>query len=164
MSEDLDLVRRARKGDREAFDRLFERHSDRLIAFATKLTGNPSQAEDLVQDAFLAALRGLAGYRGKGSFFTWLCGIVVRKHRDSNRRAPREVALCDDIRQEPETNETAQAIESLDEKHREAFLLVKVVGLTYDEAGLALRKPAGTVKWLCSEASTILRSSLAEEA
>lgn len=164
MSDDLELVKKARKGDREAFDRLFERHSDRLIAFALKLTSDRSQAEDLVQEAFLAALKGLAGYHGKGAFFSWLCGIAVRKQRDHRRKPDREVALTVDLALPPEVPEAAQAIDSLEPKHREAFLLVKVVGLTYDEAGQALRKPAGTVKWLCSEATAQLRSFLSEEA
>lgn len=164
MSDDLELVKKARKGDREAFDRLFERHSDRLIAFALKLTNDRSQAEDLIQEAFLAALKGLAGYHGKSAFFSWLCGIVVRKQRDHRRKLDREVALTEDLALAPEVPEAAQAIDSLEPKQREAFLLVKVVGLTYDEAGQALRKPAGTVKWLCSEAIAQLRSFLSEEA
>lgn len=164
MSDDLELVRRARKGEREAFDRLFERHSDRLIAFANRLTGDRSQAEDLVQDAFLAALKGLSGYHGNGSFFTWLCGIVIRKQRDIRRRPVREVALAEELGHEPELPEASRAIDALEAKHREAFLLVKVVGLTYDEAAQALKKPVGTVKWLCSEATAHLRSFLKEEA
>lgn len=163
MCEDLDLVKRARKGEREAFDELFQRHCDPLIAFALRITRDRSDAEDLVQDAFLAALNGLTGYKGKSTFFTWLCGVVIRRHRDLRRR-PRLSAVAESIENPPEVPEASQAIETLARKHREAFLLVKVVGLTYEEAGKVLRKPAGTVKWLCSEATARLRTLLSEDA
>lgn len=152
MSNDLQLIRRARAGDREAFDALFAEYCPRLMAFANKLTGDTEKAEDLVQDAFLAALTSFGAYRNHGAFFSWLCGIVVRRERDQRRSQKVEPIVAEHTEQGVGI-EVREAIDSLAPKHREAFLLVKFLGLTYDEAGTVLQKPAGTVKWLCSEAT-----------
>jgi RNA polymerase sigma-70 factor (ECF subfamily) len=162
MDEDLQLIRRARKGQREAFDTLFERYGARLHGFAFRISNNTATADDLVQEAFLAAFRGLSGYKGGSSFFNWMCGIVVRKHRDSRRRRP-EAELSEEIAVIcTESLDLDRAIDALKADQREVFVLIKVVGLTNNEAADALQKPVGTVKWLCAEAIRTLQISLKE--
>lgn len=164
MHEDLDLIRRARKGEREAFDALFNSHGARLHKFALRISNNAATADDLVQEAFLAAFRGLSGYRGGSSFFNWMCGIVVRKHRDSRRgQIDSDLLILDDIGSVcTETLDLDLAIAGLNMDQKEAFVLVKVVGLTHREAADALRKPVGTEKWLCAEAIRALKITLKE--
>ncbi|MEQ1933791.1 MAG: RNA polymerase sigma factor, partial [Fimbriimonadaceae bacterium] len=107
--------------------------------------------------------RGLVGYRSGSSFFNWLCGIVVRKHRDSRRKHVESDLLLEDIASVcTETLDLDRAIDALKMDQREAFVLVKVVGLTHGEAAKALNKPVGTVKWLCAEAIRALKISLKE--
>ncbi len=162
MEDDRLLIRRVRKGDREAFDVLFGRYGERVRAFALRLSGNEATADDLTQEAFLAALRSIAGYRGGAPFFSWLCGIVVRRHRDACRKVQPWVSLAGVASPEEGHPDVDRAIAALKPDQREAFVLVKVVGLTQAEAAQVLRKPIGTVKWLCSEAVRSLQLTLKE--
>lgn len=163
MNDERVLIKRVRKGDREAFDVLFSRYGERVRAFALRLCGNESMADDLTQDAFLAAFRSIAGYRGGAPFFSWLCGIVVRRHRDALRRVPTEWGLEARVSPAEEGHpDVDRAIAALKPDQREVFVLIKVVGLTQTEAAQVLRKPVGTVKWLCYEAVRSLQLTLKE--
>ena len=78
MSVDLEMLsenealRRARLGDAAAFEFLYRRHSPRVYALCLRMVRNPEQAEDLTQDTFVAALRGIREFRGRCAFSTWL--------------------------------------------------------------------------------------------
>src|SRR5690242_9407015 len=89
LSSDRQLVRRSLAGEREAFDRLYDRHAARVYHFLRRLTGNETEAEDLAQEAFLAAYASLASWRGEGAFGTWLCGIAFRQYAAGRRRMAR---------------------------------------------------------------------------
>lgn len=82
----LDLIDRARTGDLEAFDDLCRQHGDRLLRQAVALSADATMAEDLVQETFIAAWRGLPHFGGRCHFFTWLCSILVNRHRNSRRK------------------------------------------------------------------------------
>jgi RNA polymerase sigma-70 factor, ECF subfamily len=75
---DQELVRRGQRGDLEAFDELMRRHLIRAYHVALAVLHDHHDAQDTVQDAFLAAWRGLAGFRGDCEFGTWLRPIVTR--------------------------------------------------------------------------------------
>ena len=94
-SDDLTLRDRILAGDREAAEVLFERHMDGLYEFCHyRMGGDRAAVEDVVQDTFLVALEGLAGFDGRSSLHTWLCGIA--KHKiSSQRRQRRPLALED---------------------------------------------------------------------
>src|ERR687885_615754 len=93
-ADDRKLIAAFRAGDRAAFDALFERYAGRVLAFARQLTGSSSEAEDLTQEVFLAALRGLPEFRGDSGLLTWLFSIAVRRWRDQQRRfRPASAAL-----------------------------------------------------------------------
>jgi RNA polymerase sigma-70 factor (ECF subfamily) len=81
-----DLIGRARSGDGEAFDALCREHGPRLLGQAIALCRNPATAEDLVQETFIAAWRSLPRYHGQCRFFTWLCSILIHRHRNSLRK------------------------------------------------------------------------------
>jgi RNA polymerase sigma-70 factor (ECF subfamily) len=72
-----ELVERAQRGDEQAFAALFELHKRRVYALCLRMTSNPSQAEDLAQDAFLQVFRKIATFRGQSAFSTWLHRLVV---------------------------------------------------------------------------------------
>jgi RNA polymerase sigma-70 factor, ECF subfamily len=164
------LLERFRRQDRAAFDTLFARYGGAVLTFAQYLTGCRSDAEDLMQETFLAAYRGAEGYKGGSLLLTWLLGITLRRFRDSNRR-PRPALLP--LFEETDTTDgvstmeqeaiTAivfrQAVDALDTPLREAFLLVTVQGLTHTEAAEILEAPVGTVKWRVAEAAKRLRAA-----
>lgn len=71
-----DVVRRAREGDREAFGVIFERNHRFVYKFVFAMAGDHERAEEITQEAFLGAYRGIASLRGESSVRTWLCGIA----------------------------------------------------------------------------------------
>lgn len=85
-SDGPDLIGRARSGDSEAFDELCREHGDRLLRQALALSGDVGAAEDLVQETFVEAWRSLPRYHGGCRFFTWLCSILIHRHRNLRRR------------------------------------------------------------------------------
>jgi RNA polymerase sigma-70 factor (ECF subfamily) len=96
--EDLDLVRRARGGEREAFEALVGRHADRLYGVVLRFCGDPHEAEEVTQEAFLRAWRGLHRFQGRSQFFTWLyrIGINEAKRRHDRRRPGATTGSLDD--------------------------------------------------------------------
>ena len=85
-AEDEILVRRAQAGYPEAFEALVVRHRDRVYRLALRLTASPADAEDVAQEALVAAWQALPGFRGDSSVPSWLYRIVVNKARDAQRR------------------------------------------------------------------------------
>src|ERR1044071_7372791 len=90
--EDPDLAG-ARKGDREAFGRLVRRHQRRVYAAALHIAGNHSDADDVTQESFVRAYRGLASFDGRADFFTWLYRITVNTALNALRSDKRGTAL-----------------------------------------------------------------------
>jgi RNA polymerase sigma-70 factor (ECF subfamily) len=83
------LVARAQAGDRAAFEELVRRHSDRLCAMVRRLGLPRAAAEEVTQESFLRAWRGIDGFKGQARFFTWLYRIAVN---ETKRRLEREPA------------------------------------------------------------------------
>ncbi len=81
-----DLISRARSGDSEAFDALCRLHGDRLLRQAMMLCGDSAAAEDLVQETLIQAWRSIGRYNGQCRVFTWLCSILIHRHRNSWRK------------------------------------------------------------------------------
>lgn len=81
-----DLIGQARSGDSEAFDALCREHGDRLLRQAIGLCGDVNTAEDLVQETFIEAWRCLPRFHGGCRFFTWLCSILIHRHRNLRRK------------------------------------------------------------------------------
>jgi RNA polymerase sigma-70 factor, ECF subfamily len=72
-----DAIRRAQRGDASAFERIYHLHSRRVYALCLRMAGNPAEAEDLTQEAFLTVLRKIRTFRGESAFSTWLHRITV---------------------------------------------------------------------------------------
>ena len=98
-SSDAALLRRSREGERTAFGALVERHQGAVCAITFALTGDRALSEDLAQDAFLAAWRGLGDLRDGGRFRSWVCSIArnmglnavrskVRRREDADGALP----------------------------------------------------------------------------
>lgn len=87
MIDEKLLINRARQGNKEAFRELVERTMIMIYRLAYDLTGNRHDAEDLSQEAYLRAYRGLRGFRGDSKWSSWLYRITMNIFYDSSRKS-----------------------------------------------------------------------------
>jgi RNA polymerase sigma-70 factor, ECF subfamily len=145
------LVDRAKAGDREAFEELVRRHAERLYAVVLRFVADAEEAQEVTQDAFLRAWRGIARFEGRSLFFTWLyrIGINEAKRRAGRQPAVRVASLDDetvpdtpDWSEAPETRSELgdlrrvleEALRSLPVEYRATIVLRDIEGLTTREA------------------------------
>jgi len=185
------LVDRFKDGDTAAFDQLVNRYWDRIYAMVNQLLRNAEDAEEVTQDAFIRAHRGLGSFRGESAFSTWLYQIATnlarnrywywwRRKRDKSVSfdAPigpdNETTIAELIPAEQETpedatvtqefvNRVAACMEMLNEKHREILILRNVQSLSYEEIAEILGISIGTVKSRIARARESLREKLGGE-
>ena len=154
---DLDtvLVEEARRGSAQAFERLVAKHQQAVRGFLRRVTGDWADADDLAQDAFVAAWSGLDAYKGASSVRSWLCAIAWRKalshQRSRGRRAARDGAWLEGA--EPAADAGAEdrialagALASLPIEQRAAVSLCLAAEFSHSEAAEALGLPLGTIK------------------
>jgi len=167
-------------GDPNAFATLVHRHQDRLWAVALRMMRNPHDAADALQDAYVAAFRRAAGFRGEAQVSTWLHRIVVNACLDRLRqlqRRQREQPLPDDPERTAELAEPAEqspveqrevqrdlieALAELNDDQRNALVVVDVEGYSVQEAADILGVPVGTVKSRCARGRVRLARLLRE--
>ena len=138
------------RGNPKALAQLLERHRDQLWRFLLRVTGNRADAEDMLQETFLRAVRGHEAFRGQGRVSTWLYAIALnlvrsRWRREARRPEPDEVARRltpvrdEDPAELASRNETAEkvreAVNALPEPQRIALILSRYEGLPYEEIG-----------------------------
>lgn len=178
-----ELVQAARSGDQGAFGKLVEQHYTMVYNLALRMVGNPEDAADLTQEAFLNAWRGLSKFGGQSSFSTWLYRLASNACIDFLRREKRRSALSitlededDEDRQadfpddrwsperELERKELRQALQdglaALSPEHREVLLLRETEGLSYQEIAQCLDLEEGTVKSRIARARLALKDYL----
>jgi RNA polymerase sigma-70 factor, ECF subfamily len=93
--EDAELVARLRAGEEQAFVLLVSRHHPTMLRLARSFVSSAAVAEEVVQDTWLAVLRGIDGFAGRSSFRTWLLHILVNRARSTGVREHRSVAIGD---------------------------------------------------------------------
>ena len=162
----------ARNGNKAAWNELYEQTAPRLLAWAFSLTKNKAEAEDLVQETYLAAFLAADTFNQKSRLLTWLFGIALRRQRDKSRtRLPQTVPLCEEITPASASPFEAdvslhvsyrKALADLPDKLRDAFVLVAEYGFTHRESAHILRVPEGTVKWRVARAARRLRLDLVD--
>jgi len=171
--DDTTLMTRHLDGDELAFGVLVARHRDRAWSVALRTLGDPTEAADAVQDAFLSAFRSAGSFRSEAKFSTWLHRIVVNACLDRMRRArvrpavplddataariadPYDAFAASDL-----SAEIAQALAHIGEDQRIAIVLVDVHGMAIEEAADVLGVPAGTVKSRCHRGRAALAGHL----
>lgn len=170
--DDLDLVARARSaGDSRAYGELVRRHQSRVRVFLLRLTRDPTLADDLAQEAFLAAWQKLADFRGDGAFGGWLMRIAwttflqARRKQDRYRevveQAAREEATAPAARPSDEVTDLDRLLAVLGEEERAVLVMSYACGLSHREIGEACGLPVGTVKSIIFRAKERIRQDFA---
>jgi RNA polymerase sigma-70 factor (ECF subfamily) len=185
------LIERVKAGDMVAYNVMVTRYYDRIFARVSQLLNNKQDVEEVTQDAFIRAQRGLENFRGDASFSTWLYQIATnlahnrywywfRRKRDQSISL--DQPLSDDgsftlenmmpyAGQNPAeafvtqefVDRVSDCMQSLSEKHKEVLILRNVKNLTYDEIAQQLEISVGTVKSRIARARESLRGLLGED-
>jgi len=165
--DDHDLLRLHVSGDPDAFGHLVRRHRDRMWAVAIRTLGEPEEAADALQEAFISAFRRADSFRGDAKVTTWLHRIVVNACLDRIRRRQvraadplpedqeRAAELAGPVRDDPaETRErrldVLNALRQINPDQRSALVLVDMEGYSIEEAAAILGCAPGTVKSRCA--------------
>ena len=171
MAKDTDkeLVRRVKKGDKQAFDLLFSRYQHKILSLVSRYLRDPQDVEDVAQEAFIKAFRALPRFRGDSAFYTWLYRIAINTAKNhlvaKSRRPPGMDVDVDDAEfmdgndalRESESPELAlardelsaaigAAISRLPDDLRSAVTLREFDGLSYEQIAEIMDCPVGTVR------------------
>ena len=162
---DAQLVRLAQAGDERAFQALVVKYQRRIARHVARYVKRASDVEEVVQDAFIRAFRGLASYRGDASFYSWLYRIATNAAFSFLKKSSSEIAVADERsdegfepgvtdEQSPErvlfARQIGEAVERamarLQPELAEALVLFEVEGKSYKEIAEMLGTPIGTVR------------------
>lgn len=173
LSAGDEALAQAARQDPAAFAELYHRHFARVYRYHMARTGNIADAQDLTTLTFLAAMEGIAGYRGSGSFIAWLMGIahnqMAQLFRSRKRETPLEQAeRLSNPADLPEAilsrrmqfAQVSRALRELKPERAEAIMLCLFANLTAGEAGCAMGKSEGAVKMLLMRGLQELRQKL----
>jgi len=163
------LVERVQKGDKRAFDLLIQKYQHRIVSLVSRYVSDPSEAQDVAQEAFIKAYRAIKRFRGDSAFYTWLYRIAINTAKNwivaKNRRPPNsdidavdaeQYAISSRLREisTPESELLREEIEhtvfdtiaKLPEDLRTAIMLREMDGMSYEEIAVTMECPIGTVR------------------
>jgi len=167
---DRQLVARAQRGDKRAFELLVEKYHRKLARLLSRLVRDPAEVEDVTQEAFIKAYRALPGFRGDSAFYTWLYRIGINTAKNylmaMGRRAPtstevvaddaegfaegellRDINTPESVLLSQEIAATVNAtMEELPKELREAIQLREIDGMSYEDIAKIMDCPIGTVR------------------
>ncbi|HEY7820496.1 MAG TPA: RNA polymerase sigma factor [Vicinamibacteria bacterium] len=168
--EDDVLVERARRGEMDAFEALYKRHSSAIFGLTLRMLQNRADAEDMLQEIFLQAYDRLPSFEGRSAFGTWLYRLSVNRCLDHLRsRGAKEQSRTEPLSPDvparisasgPRALELERAIGDLPPSSRAAFLLHHVAGFDHKEVGEMMGIAVGTSKSLVHRARTRLKEAL----
>jgi RNA polymerase sigma-70 factor (ECF subfamily) len=180
---DRQLVARAQRGDKQAFELLVEKYQRKLARLLSRFIRDPAEVEDVTQEAFIKAYRALPAFRGDSAFYTWLYRIGINTAKNylmaMGRRAPtsteveaeeaegfeegeqlRDINTPESVLLSNEIAETVnRTIEALPEELRKAIQMREIEGMSYEDIAQAMDCPIGTVRSRIFRA----REAIAEE-
>ena len=167
---DRQLVARAQRGDKRAFELLVEKYQRKLARLLSRFIRDPAEVEDVTQEAFIKAYRALPAFRGDSAFYTWLYRIGINTAKNylmaMGRRAPtsteieaeeaegfdegeqlRDINTPESVLLSNEIAQTVNAtIEGLPEELRSAIQMREIEGMSYEDIAQAMDCPIGTVR------------------
>ena len=167
--EPEELITRAKAGDEQALEQVFNTYRNQVFSLAYRVTGNQSDAEDVCQEVFIQVVRKIGSFEGRSSFSTWLYRITINRARDHLRRKKRtpETLGQESWTEEMEANPLSgagtptpeakaiagdaqelvqDALMQLPFTLRAPLVLHEIEGFEYREVARLLRLPVGTVK------------------
>ncbi len=175
MKDQENIIARARRGDADAFEQLVAAYRDQVFRLALRMCGSEADADEVAQEAFLSAWKGLPNFRGDSQFSTWLYQLTSHAAIDLMRREKRQIA-AEDItgvsapdpapgpQQQAERSEQRQAVRDaimqLTPEYRQIVVLRFLEELSYEEIGAMLTLPSGTVKSRLNRARAQLKEIL----
>ena len=176
------LIRKIQGGDSSLFSELVSRYQDRLYNLAYRLTGSPDEASDLAQETFVKAIKGIGQFHEKSRFYTWLVRILINTTTDWRTKSKQDHQAIGQMQemlkhsqaggligdQDPQQHlEHAelverlwQAMDLLDEEHRQILLLREQEHLSYQEMAQILKVSEGTIKSRLFRAREALRKHM----
>jgi RNA polymerase sigma-70 factor, ECF subfamily len=181
---EAEAIRRAQAGDSTAFEFLYQLHSRRVYALCLRMVGNPADAEDLMQEAFLQLFRKIGTFRGESAFSTWLhrmtVNVVLMRLRkkslptdsleetlepDAESSGPKRDVGAPDLRLSGAVDRVnlERSIEKLPPGYRTVFVLHDVQGYEHNEIAGIMGCSVGNSKSQLHKARTRLRELLQEE-
>ena len=177
LQADGELVERVRKGETRCFADLVSRYQDPVYNMALRFVRGEGDAEDIAQEAFFRAYRGLDGFKGDSKFSTWLyritwnlCADWLRRNRkpghaavaidDAADLADGRVDLEHELMAEEEKRKVREALDGLDEKYRAVLILSYYQKMSYNQIGTVLEVPTKTVETRLYRARKLLRERL----
>ena len=167
---DQQLVERAQRGDKQAFELLVEKYQRKLARLLSRFIRDPAEVEDVTQEAFIKAYRALPAVRGDSALYTWLYRIGINTAKNYlmalGRRAPtsteveaeeaegfeeaeqlRDINTPESLLLSREIAETVNStIEKLPEELRKAIQMREIEGMSYEDIAEAMNCPIGTVR------------------
>ena len=181
---EAEAIRLAQAGDAAAFEFLYQLHSRRVYALCLRMLGNPSDAEDLTQEAFLQLFRKIGTFRGESAFSTWLhrmtVNVVLMRLRkkslpaasleettepDEETGGPRKDIGAPDLRLSGAVDRVnlERSIEKLPPGYRTVFVLHDIQGFEHNEIAGIMGCSVGNSKSQLHKARTRLRELLQED-
>ncbi|MEJ2630034.1 MAG: RNA polymerase sigma factor RpoE [Acidihalobacter sp.] len=166
---DVELVRRVQAGDTRAFDLLVLKYQHKILHLIGRYVHDPVAAQDVAQEAFIKAYRGLRNFRGDSAFYTWLYRIAINTAKNflvtESRRTPDYEVNAEDaehlngesglkeyatpereLLSEEIKQQIFKAMEDLPEDLRSAIVLRELEGMSYEEIAQVMECPIGTVR------------------
>ena len=168
-ANDVALLRKAAGGDGRAFHVLVDRHAQRMYRIAVSLVGNSTDAEDVVQEAFAGAFKGLGGFEGRASVKTWLTRILFTQAAKWRRdRVGKEMRSIEGVESSIDGDgfgvevriDLHAALKRLSPEHREVLVLREFDGMAYEEIAEVLGVARGTIESRLHRARNELREKL----
>ena len=185
------LVDRCQQGDRDSFAQLMKLHQKQIYNYTYRMLGSAEEAEDLTQDIFIAAFRGIKNFRGEAKFSTWLYRIALNQTRNRIKYLARRNFFSKQVRKKGlgeemdlETPETLadsgptpeqwtmtrdlvarvqECLSQMGHQARQILILRDVQGFAYEELSEMLSLKPGTVKSRLHRARSSLQKCLAEK-
>ena len=168
-----ELINRVVDGDTSAFHRLVDEHAPYLFRMACGLVPSAGDAEDVLQETFLAAYVQLRRFAGKSTLRTWLAGILLNQAALWRRKRTRYPRLAAELEDEPNPQlpvshavdaklDVQRMLQALSPEHREVLVMRECQQMTYDEIATALGVPRGTVESRIFRARQELRQRYGE--
>ena len=169
-TDELRWIEQAKQADSAAFEKLYRLHVDKVYGLCLRMTGNPSEAEDCTQEAFIQVWNKLEKFRGDSKFATWVHRVAVNSVLGRMRKSRREqdrIRAVSDIAPARESigdsgglEDMEVAINELPRGARHVFVLHAVYGYSHDETGNMLGIATGTSKAQLHRAKRLLAQQL----